>query len=310
MSAATTGATSSYDFTTTTTGKWILSGEHAVLRDGTALVFPMPGFELSLAYTRTEEPLQCDFQGPYAETLVLLFWGLLEEGLQQLGKAGKAPTGRLLIENTIPVGMGLGFSAALCVALVRWFCWLGWVDNTQEALFLQAKQLEDHAHGQSSGADVMGVLQGKPVGFHRPSHTHDLVLTWTPRLYLSYAGHISVTTQCIQQVQALWKENTPQAQTIDTAMEAATQRCMYALSATDAAAGQAELAQGMTDAAQCFTDWGLMPHAIQEHTQTLKAAGALACKPTGAGNGGYVLSLWSGKPSQQQIQQYKLLAVV
>lgn len=42
----------SYDFQTTTHGKWILAGEHTVLRGHGALVFPILGKKLTLSYKK------------------------------------------------------------------------------------------------------------------------------------------------------------------------------------------------------------------------------------------------------------------
>ena len=39
-----------YDFETTTFGKWILAGEHAVVRGHEALVFPIKEKQLTLRY--------------------------------------------------------------------------------------------------------------------------------------------------------------------------------------------------------------------------------------------------------------------
>ena len=45
----------------------------------------------------------------------------------------------------------------------------------------------------------------------------------------------------------------------------------------------------------------LVPSAVQNHMQQLKKAGALACKLTGSGSGGYVLSLWNEKPTSAEL---------
>src|SRR5687767_13499080 len=54
--------------------KWILSGEHAVLRGCPALVFPIPSKMVELFYTYNDEPLEVDFNAPWGETFMVLFW--------------------------------------------------------------------------------------------------------------------------------------------------------------------------------------------------------------------------------------------
>ena len=41
-----------------------------------------------------------------------------------------------------------------------------------------------------------------------------------------------------------------------------------------------------------FLEWELVPNEAQKHIDRLLAAGALSCKMTGSGGGGYILSLW------------------
>jgi mevalonate kinase len=47
---------------------------------------------------------------------------------------------------------------------------------------------------------------------------------------------------------------------------------------------------------ESFSGWGLTTGVLGDHIQQLKDYGALAVKPTGSGDGGYVLSLWRQPP--------------
>ena len=57
-----------------------------------------------------------------------------------------------------------------------------------------------------------------------------------------------------------------------------------------------QLANAINSARQCFIDWGLAGGHVEKHIEDLLSAGALAAKPTGSGDGGYVLSLWQTRP--------------
>ena len=53
-----------------------------------------------------------------------------------------------------------------------------------------------------------------------------------------------------------------------------------------------KLVQGIQLAENCFDQWQLTRGSVGRHIQELKEEGALAAKPTGSGNGGFILSLW------------------
>src|SRR4051812_15336453 len=120
-----------YDFQTKVHAKWILAGEHAVLRNSPALVFPVPNKYIELFYIRAEDELTADFSAPYGETLLLFFWGVLEEGLHHLGLKRECLKGKFFLKNNIPMGAGMGFSAALCVAVARWFAFQKWISDDE-----------------------------------------------------------------------------------------------------------------------------------------------------------------------------------
>ena len=143
------------EFTTTTHGKWILAGEHAVLRGHSALVFPVRNKTLSLSYTPTTSDLTADYAGEAGTDLHLLFWSVLEHGMHLLGKSLNSLSGHFSLDSTIPIGVGMGASAALCVAVVRWFEAKAFISHENLQTF--ATQLENLFHGKSSGLDIAGV---------------------------------------------------------------------------------------------------------------------------------------------------------
>lgn len=281
-----------FDFETTTFGKWILAGEHAVVRGHPALVFPIKEKKLTLNYSAAGSSLGADYAGSSGADMQLLFWSVLEHGMHLLGRSLNQIGGYFHLDSTIPVGAGMGASAALCVAMSRWFCAQKMIEQDQCNDF--AKELEHLFHGKSSGLDVAGVATDKGVYFKSGS-IMPLEQKIYPQFFLSSCKQIGITSHCIHQVQNLWTNNPILAQQIDEQMVDAVEEARAALEQGGADA-ITSLAQAINKAADCFYQWNLVSESLQQHMNWLSAEGALAVKPTGSGGGGFVLSLWNMQP--------------
>ena len=284
--------TTAVDFVTTTFGKWILAGEHAVLRGHPALAFPLASRALKLEYREGLGPLEVTFAGERGADFKFLFHGVLEHGLKRL-KRREAVTGSFSLTSDLPVGAGLGASAALCGAAARWFAYRGWVTGADVYEF--ACRLEDLFHGESSGVDVAVSLSGEGVQFIRGGERSTAQKAWQPRLYLSYCGQRGMTLDCVNKVKAGFDSHPKRAGELDLQMARAVAMCAEALR-LDAAPGLARLAEGLKTARACFEQWGLCFGDLGEHMSLLEREGALAVKPTGSGGGGFALSLWDQAP--------------
>lgn len=278
----------SSNFETTTYGKWILSGEHAVLRGHPALVFPLKTCALKLSYERTNTPLKITQSGLAHAHMDELIRKVIKQGLILLNKEQETLCGNMQLVNEIPLGVGLGASAALCVAITRWLAY--YFDDTIDD-FQFARQLEDLFHGQSSGLDIAGTAANDGVLFQNGQVT-PIFSTWQPCWYLSTSGEIGHTAECILQVNQLWKKDKAYAQHLDEQMADSVRLAHHAL--------LSESFSNLKDAIElgyhCFAEWGLITPALNRHIEQLKAAGAAAVKPTGSGGGGHVLSLWLTPP--------------
>lgn len=282
----------SYDFQTTTHGKWILAGEHAVIRGYGALVFPINGKELTLSYNKSASELSATYEGERGTDTHLLFWSVLEQGMQLLGRSLNTLSGHFSLYSNIPIGVGMGASAALCVATARWFAALGLLTNSDIHHF--ARQLEHLFHGQSSGLDIAGVSAPAGVYFKQGIYA-PIEQAWQPQWFLSSCGQIGITSHCINQVNTLWEQDAKHAAHIDKQMSDCVFKAQLALK-KDASDSQNMLATAINNAANCFQQWGLVSESLQRHMENLLDAGALAVKPTGSGGGGYVISLWDKTP--------------
>ncbi|WP_367608419.1 mevalonate kinase [Legionella sp. W05-934-2] len=282
----------SSDFSTTVTAKWILAGEHSVVRSHPAIIYPLPHYQLSLSYEKSSSPWEVNVSGIHHQEIETLFFSTLEHALTLANRQPINKTGKFSIHNAIPIGSGLGASAAFCLAISRWLAWQHDIDPSE--LYFQAKQLENLFHGQSSGIDIVGVGASQGRIFHA-GHHEAVTQTWQPHWYLSSSGSLSKTSKCIEEVKAIWQNDPSLAHRIDEQM---TESVLLAKEALQTANGITKLAEAINLAQNCFQQWGLIDTHLQCHLDNLTTAGALACKPTGSGGGGYVISLWEQSAPQ------------
>lgn len=291
------------DFHTRTFGKWILAGEHAVLRGSPALVFPLTSRFFDLHFksdVASNSKLKVEFVGNHGSELELPFWSSLEKACELFDVDRSELKGKLSLSSSIPVGAGLGASAALCVGLARWFTEI--TGSDAKKIPDQARLLENLFHGESSGVDVAVVSSERPLRYVRGGDLSVLETAWQPMFYVSYSGKRGVTRECVSRVQELLKKNPDLAGKIDEDMKAAVQEASSALSVNTSDSVK-KLTHAIEKAEKCFHSWGLCDGRVRDHLQWLKSQGAIAVKPTGSGDGGYCLSLWTTPPSNEAMSQ-------
>lgn len=283
-------------FQTQVYGKWILAGEHAVLRGHPAIIFPVKEKSLTLKYWPTEEEIRAEFSGDFGDELQFLFWSVLERAIEILDIHHGQLNGYFHLASNIPIGAGMGASAALCVAVGRWFVEQGLMST--ENLHEFARQLENLFHNESSGVDIAVAIAGEGIYFSRSGGFHAFKPAWAPRWYLSFSEKVSTTARCVKKVKELWLQDPKLAEAIDLDMAQSVQLAEKALQLNEPD-GAMNLKNALDLACSCFKRWGLVESNIARHMQVLLDAGALGVKPTGSGDGGFVVSLWDREPPKE-----------
>ena len=267
-----------------------------MLRGAPALVFPLRHFFMDMEYKEGKNPLELQKGGDFPEGLEFCVSPLLEEALASVGKRREDLKGVLKINSFIPFGAGLGASAALSVALSYLLKAKKWLKEGEVQSF--STQLENIFHGTSSGMDVAAVLTGQPLLYQKGSVKQTLPLPENPcYLFLSYSGALSSTSFGVKKVKTFLRENPKKGRQMDKDMEVSVhliQKALYELKERERQTLQ--LRQALDLALNCFESWGLMSVDLTGHINRLKHWGALAAKPTGSGEGGFVISLWNETP--------------
>ncbi len=281
------------DFSIEVPAKWVLSGEHSVLRGKSAIAFCYPSFSLKLSYSE-QESLSIT-PNPFQSQIKQLIGRALEYlKYPESTFAG----GKIEIESEIPVGAGLGSSAAVSVAIARLVLWKTKSDLAQWIPL--ATHLEDLFHGKSSGMDVSAIAQSHPILFSMAEKGRALAhFKKLPRFELYDSGKRGQTKECIELVKK-WRENhVERADQLDDQMQAATNAALEGLRIyqNDSQSGEKILASAMTEAQSCLETWGLVSPELVSQKQDLLKQGALAVKLTGAGLGGFWVALWPSSTS-------------
>ncbi len=282
-------------------GKWILVGEHSVLRGHPALVFPVYGRSFRITASKSTSPLKVEFGGSRGEEIQVLFSGIIDKALKALGKNRSDIEGLISIQNEIPVGAGMGASAALCVAVSKFLQWYGLLEEKE--LYEFSRSLEDTFHGESSGVDIAVALSGNGLEFSRSGLRNDVHPKWEPFWYLSYSGQRGLTHECVAQVKKNLSENPKAGEALDLKMAKSVELAKEALLQEKSPESFELLKNAIDEAGECFKAWGLADGQVEKHINSLQAAGAVACKPTGSGNGGFVLSLWDQPPQGEILSE-------
>ena len=281
------------DFSIEVPGKWVLSGEHSVLRGKRAIAFPH--LEVSLVLNYREQKSFSITASPFYSPVKKLI-GRACEFLEK--DPNLFSFGEIDIQSTIPVAAGLGSSAALSVAMAKLAIWK--TGSSLDQWIPLATHLEDVFHGKSSGMDVNVIAKGVPIVFSMERGPEKIPqLEALPHFELFDSSRRSSTKLCIEKVKE-WRDAQPEcSQEWDDKMGASTESAFSALLSFSKASckneridSELELAHAINSAQDCFEKWGLVSAELLDQKEELLKQGALAVKLTGAGLGGFWVALW------------------
>ena len=277
-------------FETYAPAKWVLAGEHAVLRGATAIAIPHSGLGLKLKFDPNgAKNSSFEVTPKSAESLIVDLLKAVDDSLPFPG----FPRGLLQLEGNIPSGAGFGSSAALCVALTRWLSGPLGISARDESDF--ATRLEHRFHGRSSGMDVAVCALGEPIAFSMEKGAQSLGIRRFPRFTFHDTGLRARTSECVLRVEKFREESPVLASQTDESMALAARESMEGLFLFDAGSherGLTLIGQAMKRSQECFLTWGLVPAPVQRLIEQVCSQGALAARLTGAGGGGFVVALW------------------
>ena len=266
-------------------GKSILLGEHFVVHGTTAMAIPV----INVGTRVTVEPANTlqtstDFDGEQRIPL----HQLVASAWQALGLPGEA-SGSVHVTSDLPVGMGMGSSASLAVALTRALAQTHGTSLSNGALNEVAHTIERVVHGNPSGIDNTVISHEQPVRFRRGQAFDFIEVGAETHFVLASSGVAGSTRDAVAAVGQLMTGQPDHFAQLCARAEEIACNGVAALQSGD----HNTLGDLMNQNHGLLQQIGVSNPTLDGLVQAALGNGALGAKLTGAGMGGCVVVLAS-----------------
>lgn len=276
-------------------GKFIVTGEHAVMYGAPCLVYPLTSASLELSI-QVASSLSVRWNG---NTLSASQEELIGKSLDQMQFRELIPEPfkkgfELSVLSQIPIGSGLGSSAAFCVALARL------LPIEKEDVFTRALLGEHAFHGKPSGADPAAVLAEAPIVFQKQglsSSTSSLPnLSPAAKKFCWVLRDTKESHETLKVIENLKKLEAQTHREFIEALSTQSQRFVDSLQNFIGESAQIKEAKATLETISLVHEkMGLVNQTMRDCLKSLQLEGAIGTKLTGAGCGGYVIGLFDEK---------------
>ncbi len=272
--------------------KVILCGEHAVVYGYPAIAVPVSDVRV----TATFHPEQTGYllvdlpdvreswrwpPGPTGHPLALL----IRETLAYLGRAHLS--GRLVVRSQIPIGGGMGSSAAVATAVVRVLAAATGQTLGPEDVSRLVYRAEEVWHGTPSGIDNTVVAFERPVWFVRGHPPQPFYPARPFTLVIADSGVSAPTREVVLDVRRRWEADRAHYDRLFQAIGQVVRRVREALEAGDIET----VGPLLNENQQLLEEIGVSSPLLERLIKAARDAGALGAKLAGAGRGGNVIAL-------------------
>ena len=270
--------------------KLILLGEHAVVYGMPAIALPFPLLEVVSTVEEIADQLTllCDYYSGPLQHVPHKLRGIASCIAETLHILNKPEKGLLIrLHSSIPIGRGLGSSAAIAIAIVKSLFAFHRQSLDPKVLMSLVHKAETFAHGTPSGIDMAAALSDVPIWFQKGKKIRNVQLGGPLFLIVADTGHFGDTRAAVLSVREKFRAYPAKTQKSVDHLGVITLEARAALSA-----GNLEWLGRLFDQAQAeLAALGVSDDSINRLVDTAKKAGALGAKLTGGGRGGCVLAL-------------------
>ncbi|MGK9148888.1 mevalonate kinase [Plantibacter flavus] len=275
--------------------KAILLGEHAVVHGRPAIALPVPSLLVEATARRIAGDSVLDTEislGPLDPSDPLGTSVL--ETLSHLGASGDGV--EVVVRGTLPIGRGLGSSAAAANAIVDAVADLYSVTLSDADRFELVQRGERVAHGTPSGLDARATSASAPVLFTAGAVEYPPI-RFGGSFVVADTGARGSTRQAVADVRSFLDAHPERGAALLDALEAGTRAGVSDL----AADRRDSLGAHMRTAQTILDELGVGHPAITALIEVATAAGALGAKLTGGGQGGCIIALASTTTDAERV---------
>lgn len=277
-------------------GKVIWFGEHAVVYHHPAIALPLTEHRVHIKMdpsSRTEL-ISPFFNGPLEDSKE--FEGIIVL-LDRLREILPFKDAQITVRSDIPVGAGLGASAAIASALVQ-----AAFDLTDHPLdagthFDLIQLSEGYFHTNPSGLDAYLSIHNDALRYRKDQSPESLQIDLDAHLVIAHSNVSGSTKEAVEQIATLMKDKKNSKKMAD--LGHITLRALEAIQARDLNT----IGQLMNDAHDHLKEFNVSHPVLDDLVQHALTHGALGAKLSGGGLGGIMIALFDEKTKALAFQE-------
>ncbi|ERI94772.1 mevalonate kinase [Clostridiales bacterium oral taxon 876 str. F0540] len=191
------------------------------------------------------------------------------------------------IDSAIPLGRGLGSSAAVAIAIVRALASFYGKEFTQKELFSLVHVAETYAHGNPSGIDMASELSESPIWFQKGKEISTLKMKENLYIVVGDTGRVGDTRTAVENVKKNYDSDPAK---IEGAIEE-IERIAIETKAALINGDMYLLGNLLNRNQEELMTMGVSDEGLNKLIKAARNAGALGAKLTGGGLGGCMIAL-------------------
>ncbi|MBC1349917.1 mevalonate kinase [Listeria welshimeri] len=281
------------------TAKMILCGEHAVVYGEPAISVP---FTQAVVTTNVETSTKTRFSSAFftgdLEDMPDFLAGIKALVIDVLNEIGKGECVSIHVTSGVPIGRGLGSSAAVATSIARGLYKYFNQKLDSKKLLAIVNDAEKIAHGNASGVDAITVVSEKPVWYERDRKLEIMHFPKKITFVVADTGVPSETRDAVKDVQVLYKENQAEIGKIIQQLGDISREIKHHL---EGDADTLKIGAAMNRAQSYLETLTVSDSSLEKLIKVARNSGADGAKLTGGGRGGCIIAVAKNQEIAEQI---------